>query len=79
MSAVATPPRPAQLPLAPDGEGAHTELRRSGGGRLTLEQRLERAWEGLLTAGAAECPMCGAEMRREAAEGHCTGCGTVLS
>ena len=79
MSALAAPPRPSQLPLVPDGGTGHEQLRRSDGGRLTLEQRLDRVWEGLLTAGAAECPMCGSEMGSAAGAGRCTGCGTTLS
>jgi hypothetical protein len=50
-----------------------------GGGRLTLEQKLGRVWEGLLAAGAADCPLCGAEMERAGAGGRCGGCGTTLS
>ena len=78
MSALAAPPRLAQLPLRPSGEGGHERLRRSDGGRLTLEQKLDRVWEGLLTAGAAECPMCGSAMERAADAGRCTSCGTTL-
>jgi len=47
----------------------------SDGDRPTLEQQLSRVWEGLLAAGVADCPMCGAEMHR----GGCTVCGTVLA
>ena len=85
MSAVAAPPRPAQLPLAPEGGGVDERLRRSDGGRLTLEQRLDRVWEGLLAAGAAECPLCGGAMESDAeaeqagAAGRCGDCGTTLS
>ena len=79
MSAVAAPPRPAQLPLATDGGGSHERLRSSGGGRLTLGQQLERAWEGLLATGATECPMCASAVKREGDGGRCTACGTTLS
>ena len=81
MSAVAAPPRLAQLPLAPERGSGNERLRRSDGGRPTLEQRLERVWEGLLAAGAAECPMCGEAMERtpDADAGSCTGCGTTLA
>jgi hypothetical protein len=79
VSALAAPPRLAQLPLAPESGGTHERLRRSDGGRLTLEQRLDRVWEGLLAAGAAECPMCGSEMEQTAGAGRCTGCGTTLA
>jgi len=80
VSAVASPPSLlAQLPLAPEGDGGRERLRRSDGGRLTLEQRLDRVWEGLLAAGAAECPMCGSAMERAGDAGRCGGCGTTLS
>ena len=79
MSAVAAPPLLTQLPLGPEGGSGHERLRRSDGGRLTLEQRLDRVWEGLLAAGAAECPMCGAEMERTGDAGRCGDCGTTLS
>jgi hypothetical protein len=59
-------PRPAgDRPAAP------------GGGRLTLEQRLDRVWEGLLAAGSAACPMCRGVMERGADGGAtCRGCGS---
>ena len=85
MSAVAAPPRLAQLPLSPQRKPPETRApqraprRAHGGGRLTLEQRLDRVWEGLLAAGAAECPLCGSEMERSGAAGRCTSCGTTLS
>ena len=79
MSAVAAPPRLAQLPLAPERGSGNERLRRSDGGRLTLEQKLDRVWEGLLAAGAAECPMCGSDLERAGDVGCCTGCGTTLS
>jgi hypothetical protein len=49
------------------------------GSRLTLEQTLERAWEGLLAVGAADCIVCGARMERRGAVGKCGGCGTTIS
>jgi len=48
------------------------------GGR-TLEERLERAWEGLGADGAAACPVCHTRMERRGDEGHCSGCGARLS
>ena len=80
MSALAAPPGLTQLPLVPDGASVRQPLRPpEGGGRLTLEQRLDRVWEGLTAAGAAECPLCGAEMPRAGDEGRCEGCGTTLA
>ena len=55
--------------------------RRSGerpGGGLTLGQKLDRVWEGLHAAGAAECPVCQARMTAEAVP-VCFGCGSRLS
>ena len=49
------------------------------GSRLTLEQTLERAWEGLLAVGAADCIVCGERMERRGAAGECGGCGTRIS
>jgi hypothetical protein len=51
----------------------------SDGDRPTLEQEVSRVWEGLLAAGVADCPVCGAEMRRTGNAGGCAGCGTTLS
>ena len=95
MSAVATPRRlRGQLALggAPAVERQRGEVldllertRRergncSDGGRLTLEQRLDGVWEGLHAAGAADCPVCGAQMQG-AGDGtaSCGGCGSSLS
>ncbi len=52
---------------------------RSGGRRLTLEQRLQGAWEGLRADGATECPLCHARMVARERGGACTGCGTQLT
>jgi hypothetical protein len=50
---------------------------RSGGGRLTLEQKLDSVWEGLRADGAAECPVCGGRM--EGLEhARCHTCGSEL-
>jgi hypothetical protein len=51
---------------------------RSGGDGRTLEARLERIWEGLLAAGAAECPVCGDRLRWSESGGSCGGCGSAL-
>ena len=52
---------------------------RSGDDRLTLEAHLERTWEGLLVAGDAECPMCGASLEWSGEAGACRGCGSTLA
>ena len=49
------------------------------GNRLTLEQSLDGVWEGLVAVGAADCPMCGAQMKRADSGGACGSCGTILS
>jgi hypothetical protein len=50
------------------------------GGRLTLEQLLERVWEGLAAEGAAACAVCGGLMTRaEDGGGRCGGCGSTLA
>jgi hypothetical protein len=51
----------------------------SGGGRLTLEQRLDSVWEGLHADGAAECPMCHGRMVAAHGGGRCTSCATRLA
>lgn len=64
----------------------------SGGGRpTTLEQRLERVWEGLVAASPTSCPVCRSDgqWQRLAAPTHpsgphgdgtfrCTSCGTSI-
>jgi hypothetical protein len=55
------------------------ELRRPGGGRVTLEERLESAWRGLHGVGAAECPLCGGRMTLRPGAGECGECGGRLS
>ena len=53
----------------------------SDGGRLTLEQRLDRVWEGLSAAGVAVCPVCDGKLERRtgARGGMCRSCGSSLS
>jgi ribosomal protein L37AE/L43A len=63
-------------------EPARTPQRRpqcSDAPRLTLEQSLAGVWEGLLTVGAADCLVCGAQMERRGSTGVCGGCGTKIS
>jgi hypothetical protein len=62
------------FPLFTPGQGV-----RSGGRRLTLEERLQGAWEGLRADGAADCPVCRARMVASAGGGSCTSCGTQLT
>ena len=83
MSAPALTERSQRL-TAPPGEIGRTDAdrrssERSGGGGLTLEQRLDGVWEDLRADGAADCPVCEASMSLSA-EGHavCGGCGSRL-
>jgi hypothetical protein len=49
-----------------------------GGGRVTLEERLQRTWRLLHAEGAAQCPVCGGQMRLSAEAGECGGCGARI-
>jgi hypothetical protein len=46
---------------------------------LTLEERISKVWEGLVTTGTADCPVCRGPMERAGQSGHCLRCGSVLS
>lgn len=59
--------------------GRRQHRNRSGGEGLTLGTKLAGVWEGLLTTGAAECPVCGGAMSRLEGSGACSGCGSLLS
>jgi hypothetical protein len=66
----------------PDGDALRRRLaghpaRPVGGGRLTLEQRLDSVWEGLRADGAAECPVCRGRMEGSA-PARCQDCGSEL-
>jgi hypothetical protein len=50
-----------------------------GGGRVTLEERLEGTLRSLLSVGEADCPVCEARMTRAREGGECAGCGSRLS
>ena len=56
---------------------------RLGGGRVTLEERLNAALHEARTNGSTECPVCQARMTfTSAGGGHaaaCGGCGSELS
>jgi hypothetical protein len=47
--------------------------------RLTLEERLERAWRGLRRYGEAKCPICGGGMTLHGGAGDCRACGGRLT
>jgi tRNA(Ile2) C34 agmatinyltransferase TiaS len=73
MSATATRPLfDLFADTQPDGLAAHDA-------RLTLEQRMSRVWEGLMSTGTADCPVCRGPMERAGDSGHCLRCGSILS
>ncbi len=83
---MATATAPQRLPgatrrkeLDPGCEHGGNECSQSGGEGLALGEKLSGAWEGLLAAGLAECPVCGGEMEFVAGAGQCAHCGSVLS
>ena len=84
MTASALVERPAALfpdpPRKLGSAGVRRPTESSGGGRLTLEQRLDSVWEGLAADGAAECPMCRGALSRGAGApaAHCGDCGMSL-
>jgi tRNA(Ile2) C34 agmatinyltransferase TiaS len=53
----------------------------AGGGRVTLEERLEATLRSLVADSAAECPVCHARMTRagEGDGGECGSCGSRLA
>ncbi len=51
----------------------------SGDGSLTLGERMSNVWEGLLSTGTADCPVCRGTMERAGHSGQCLRCGSVLS
>jgi hypothetical protein len=50
-----------------------------GRARLTLGERMSDVWEGLVTTGTADCPVCRGPMERAGQSGHCLRCGSILS
>ncbi|MEJ7751030.1 MAG: hypothetical protein WKF32_06240 [Thermoleophilaceae bacterium] len=84
MSGATMAERPPRLFVDPPRKLGSAGVRRpsdsSGGGGLTLEQRLDGVWEGLCADGAAECPLCRGRMARAAGEGcaTCADCGSSL-
>jgi hypothetical protein len=60
---------PAGGTRSPDG---------AGGGRLALGDVVAGAWEGLLAAGSAACPVCEGRMELDGAVAGCGRCGARL-
>jgi hypothetical protein len=70
---------PARRTLIESARSQRLRSQCTDGSRLTLEQSLDRVWEGLFAVGAADCPLCGERMERSREGGACSGCGTHLS
>ena len=51
----------------------------TSGRRLTLDERISKVWEGILTAGTADCPVCRGPMERMGDSGRCLRCNSVLT
>jgi hypothetical protein len=78
MTAAAAPALLGELRSRPPRAGRRQHRARPGGDGLTLERKLAGVWEGLLAAGAAECPVCAGTMTRSGAAGDCSSCGSSL-
>jgi len=65
------------------GHGPTAAAERIGGGRVTLEERLNAALREARANGSTECPVCQARMTfASAGGGHsaaCGGCGSRLA
>jgi hypothetical protein len=61
----------------PTGDSSSAEG--AGGGRLALGDVVAGAWEGLLAAGSAACPVCEAQMDLDGAVARCGRCAARLS
>lgn len=75
--------RPASLFTERSGAGPAAGADQLGGGRVTLEERLNAALHEARTNGSTECPVCQSRMTfSSAGSGHgaaCAGCGSELS
>jgi hypothetical protein len=69
----------AALLEPPPQRAVEAERRPPGGEQPTLGDIVARAWEGLLAAGAADCPVCSGPMELVAGAGRCRSCGSALS
>jgi hypothetical protein len=83
-----------RVPTLDGGCGRDTRLRLDGAllagtvdahGRLTLDELITGAWEGLAVRGAVECPVCASPMTLSSHGGgddrqlgFCLGCGSEL-
>ena len=66
--------------LSAAGAGDNGDLApEAGGGRVTLEERLQAAWRGLHTDLEAACPVCAGRMTLRDGAGECEGCEASLA
>ena len=65
--------RPASLLADPAAAAGHAGP--AGGGRMTLEERLNAVLHEARTNGSAECPVCHSGMTYTRAGAQCGGCG----
>jgi tRNA(Ile2) C34 agmatinyltransferase TiaS len=74
--------RPASRFAERPGAGPAAGADRLGGGRVTLEERLNGALHEVRTNGSTECPVCQARMTLTSAGADpgaaCGGCGAEL-
>jgi hypothetical protein len=73
--------RPASRFAERSGAGRAAGTERLGGGRVTLEERLNAALHEARASGSTECPVCQARMTFSSAGAGaaCGGCGAELS
>jgi hypothetical protein len=76
--------RPASLFAERAAGGSSAAAERLGGGRMTLEERLNAVLREVRTNGSTECPVCHARMTPTIAgvtpDGvECGGCGSRLT
>jgi hypothetical protein len=75
--------RPASRFAGRSGAGPAAAAERLGGGRVTLEERLNAALHEARTNGSTECPVCQARMTFAGSGGGqavaCGGCGSELA
>ena len=75
--------RPASRFAERSGAGPAAGVARLGGGRVTLEERLNAALHEARTNGSTECPVCQSRMTFAGAGAGsgaaCGGCGSELS
>ncbi len=74
-------PEPSPAAARTSAAGANFAAGAVGGGRMTLEERLNFVLHEARTNDSTDCPICHARMKREAATASaaCGDCGSRLS